>query len=147
MGLAVGQTHTSGLGELYNTSSSPVKIEDVRAVYGVPGITILGALIYPPSPDRYSADIANWDRFPPVDKNMGTPISAAGFIVPPHTTGIGYAIVVGIAGTGVSRATIRHFVVDYEADGRQYVVSYPTSVAVCAAPTIGDNCPPEYNTA
>ena len=143
-GLAPGEVHTAGIGELYNTSSTAVKIDDVRPVYGIPGVKVLGALIFPPSDGRYAADLSNWDTFPPDHMGSGSP--ADGFVVPPHTSGTGYAVVIGYAGTGVPRATIRHFEVDYEAGGKRYSVSYPLSEAVCARPTTGDNCAPEDDT-
>lgn len=139
--LASGEQHTGGLGELHNLGSTPVTIVDVRAIDGVPGVKILGALIYTEHQD--SADLANYKAFPPVDPMLGAPAAAKGFTIPPSTGGPGYAVVVGYQGTGIARATITGFAVDYMANGKRYTVTNPTTVAVCPPPATGTTCKPE----
>lgn len=143
MELAAGAVHSSGLAEVYNPGKFPVHIDNVRAVDGVPGIVVIGALIYPWHQD--TANLSNYGPYPPDDKMLGPARQAIGFTIPvgKHLE-FGYSIVVGIMGTGVKRATIKQFDIDYDVDGHHYTLVVPITVAVCAPPTTGDNCHPEY---
>ena len=142
--LAAGAVHSSGLGELHNLSPDPAKIVAVRLIGGAaPGaLSFLGSLIYPDHQD--AADVANYNPFPPDDKLLGSPEQAIGFSVPPSPEGNGYAIVVGFTATGVARATIKQFAIDYIVNGKEYTVTDPTTVSVCAPPMTSEKCQPEY---
>ncbi len=118
----------------------------MRPVDGPPGAKVIGAVIAGNPKRTESVEAASWDdSFPPADPALSTMQSAENYSMPPSPGGDGYAIIVGLKSTGVARATIKQFDIDYETAGQQQTLVVQVTFAVCAPPTTQDQCQPEYN--